>query len=195
MKRALSIVSLIVAACGSSASVEPAQRSLDEVAMTPHDEMTTVGPLGTGLARCAVMLYAWDGTSCRFQLNHCQATSEHDETVSCLSLADERTVACGATADACGQTVRCVCPEGPAPTVVDAPGTWHVRPDEVGAHVESASCRATVTTIAGGPPPAPCIFDVHETDSAGGAPIDRQEMLSCGVRSELCGRPVRCDCP
>lgn len=179
-------LALVIVACGSPAPPSPPP----EVALVPHDELTHVGPVGTGANRCDVALYAWDGRSCRFQLSHCALAGDR---VVCASLADERTVACGATADACGQAVRCTCPEGAAPHVIDAPGTWHVRPTDRGATTTSGGCTATVTRIEGGAEPAPCIFDVRECDPAGRC-VDRRQMMSCGVRSEICGRPMRCDC-
>ena len=178
--------------CGSAPATPPEP---GEIALTPHREDSRVSPVGTGSARCEVYLYAWAGEGCRFQLNHCAIEHEGSDSVVCLSLADERSLGCGATADACGQTVRCACPEGPAPVEPEDPATWHVRPTERGARTASADgrCTATVTEIPGGPPPAPCIFDVHECD-ASGACLDRQHMASCGVRTTLCDRPLRCDC-
>jgi hypothetical protein len=167
---------------------------------TPKNESTNVGPVGTGLARCGLYVYEWAPSEkqCKVQVNHCEAVREGSEEVRCLSLADERTLSCGGRADACGQQIECVCPTGDAEKVQDAPGTVHVTPTAIGQSFESndRKCQAKVTTLgAEGPPPAPCILGIHECPGPAGACLDRTQMLSCGIRSEVCGHPVKCDCP
>ena len=168
---------------------------------TPKNEATNVGPVGTGLARCGLYVYAWSpgDKQCKVQVNHCEAVRAGSDEVRCLSLADERAVSCGARADACGQQIgNCVCPAGDAEKVQDAPGTVHVTPTAIGQKFESTDqkCQAKVTTLGvDGPPPAPCILGIHECPGKPDACIDRTEMLSCGLRSEICSRPVKCDCP
>jgi len=163
----------------------------------PKAEETRVGPVGTGLFRCELYVYAWSAKlgRCRVQVNHCSLERAGSTQVVCLSLADERTLACGARADACGQQIECVCPRGAAAPVPDAPGMVHLTPTGLGQTVRGAKCTARVVEPPGkGPPPAPCVLSVEER-GVEGEPVKRTQMLSCGVRSTVCGRPVRCDCP
>ncbi len=165
-------------------------------AVTPHNELTAYGPYGTGNNACQVMLYAWDAAhpGCRYQLNHCTAAAGGDPPV-CLSLADERAVACGAEGDACGVSVRCVCPEGAALVVHDPPDVVRIAPSADGARWTGPDgCTAHVARLAGRADAGddPCEVSVH--DCTGGDCHDRWVTVSCGGRSEVCGRPVRCDC-
>ncbi len=168
-------------------------------AVVPKAESTTVGPVGSGTARCSLFVYPWatDG-HCKVQVNHCGLDSATGKVV-CLSLMDERRFACGAHSDVCGQRVRCSCPVGAAEPVPDAPGMVVLCPTRLGQELrsEDGRCQGRTSTLPGGaqgPPPAPCIVALKECDAAGKC-NERTEMLSCGVRSELCSRPVRCECP
>ncbi len=169
--------------------------------ITPHRELIPFGPYGTGANACTAMLYEWDPAHprCTLQLNHC-TVNERGETL-CLSLADERTVACGADFDACGERVTCRCPTGAAPTVPDPPGmvALHPTPDgtrwssnEGGVRCEARSSEIPGTRDAGLSPL--CVVAIREC-SAGDVCNDRVQMLSCGVRAPVCGRPTRCLCP
>lgn len=166
---------------------------------TPHTEDFRAGPVGTGLNRCELYVYPWANNGrCVVQLNHCALEREGSQRVLCLSLADERTVSCGETIDACGQRAQCDCPPGAAPPVPEPPGMMHLSPTRLGEVVRGtqAGCEARTTQLPGvnGPPPSPCILAVRECDAAG-ACGERTVMLSCSVRDQVCGRPVRCDCP
>ena len=164
--------------------------------VTPHDEMTSYGPYGSDGNACQVMLYAWDPVhpGCKYQLNHCSAGAGGGPPV-CLALADERTVACGATGDACGATVRCECPAGGAPAVPDPPNVAVIAPSADGLRWAGAGCcSARVARLAGRADAGndPCEVLVRECE--GGDCRERWVTVSCGGRSEACGRPVRCDC-
>ena len=164
--------------------------------MTPHNEMIGLGPYGTGANECGVMLYEWDPRrpGCRYQLNHCSRDAQTGQ-VSCLALADERSVACGQSGDACGASVRCDCPVGAAPIVPDPAGVVVVAPGaDGGAWSSGPSCSARVARLAGTGASAeePCEIAVH--DCEGAQCHDRWETLSCGARGRVCGRPVRCQC-
>lgn len=169
--------------------------------ITPHTELVPFGPYGTGANACTAMLYAWDPARprCVLQLNHCHVNG--DGQTLCLSLADERTVACGADFDACGERVTCRCPAGPAPSVPDPPGMVALHPTPDGTRwtstVGGVRCEARSSEIPGardaGLTPL-CVVAIREC-SVGEACNDRTEMLSCGARGETCGRPTRCLCP
>lgn len=163
---------------------------------TPKAEDDEVGPVGTGSARCGLYVYAWanDG-HCKLQLNHCSLASPTSSDVVCMSLADERTIPCGGTDTACGQTIECVCPPGATAAPVPlAAGTVHLTNAGAGPRISHGACDAHPTTIPGGPPPAPCIVAIHECDLLGGC-NDRELMFSCGARDTVCDTPVVCDCP
>jgi hypothetical protein len=168
---------------------------------TPHAEDWRTGPVGTGLSRCELYVYAWDNAGhCRVQLNHCALEEEGSSEVVCMSLADERTIPCGGTTNACGQLAQCDCPTGAPPIEPEAPGTFHFLSGDRSRTFQSADyrCTAMATGLPGGgegPPPAPCIISLRECPPAGPPCVERIQMLSCGIRSDLCGRPVRCDCP
>jgi hypothetical protein len=164
--------------------------------MTPHNEMISLGPYGPGTSACTVMLYPWDPQhpGCRYQLNHC-AQDERTGAVTCLSLADERSVACGASGDACGSSVRCECPSGDAPIVRDPPDVVVIAPSaDGGTWTNGARCSARVARLAGtgDRPDEPCEIAVRDCDDR--ACDDRWVTVSCGMRAEVCGRPVRCEC-
>jgi hypothetical protein len=201
----LALLSLFAVACRPAArpGVRPiadarptiAPRPRGPASITPHNEMVPFGPYGTGSAECTVMLYQWDPQhpGCKYQLNHC-ARDERSGQVSCLSVADERTVACGFTGDACGASVRCDCPTGSAPLVPDPPGTVVIAPAaDGGAWTSGPQCSARVARLAGsGAPDEPCEVSVH--DCEGGECHDRWVTVSCGGRTSVCDRPVRCEC-
>jgi hypothetical protein len=157
-----------------------------------------VGPVGSARQRCNLYVYPWQNDGhCKFQLNHC--VLEQNDTLACIALADEHSLACAEHYDACGQDVQCVCPaDGKAAPVPDEPGTIHVTATSIGQTVRGSShnCEARVSRLPGdaeGPSPAPCIFSIH--DCSHGRCIDRFEMLSCPLRATICERPVKCDCP
>lgn len=164
--------------------------------MTPHNELLALGPYGAGSNECTVMLYAWDPRSpgCRYQLNHCSRNASSGEAV-CLSLADERSVRCGESGDACGARVRCDCPTGAAPVVADPSNVMVVSPSADGGRWSSgAQCSARVARLAGtgASSDEPCEISVH--DCEGAECHDRWETVSCGGRATVCARPVRCEC-
>lgn len=165
--------------------------------MTPHNEMVSLGPYGADNNECGIMLYAWEPSSprCRYQLNHC-GRDPQSGVVSCLSLADERTVACGAQGDACGQSVRCDCPTGAAPVVQDPPNTVVIAPSaDGGAWTSGAACSARVARLAGSGDASdePCEISIHDCESPNQC-VDRWETVSCNGRATVCGRSVRCEC-
>ena len=178
---------------------EPAPRGPSTI--TPRAEGFSFGPYGIDGAECAAYVYTWDPArpSCRLQLNHCGRDRRTNEVV-CLSLADERTVACGGSFDACGQRVSCACPTGAPEAVPEVPGTVAIRPppaqDRWTGESSGMRCEASLSEIPGtrdsGLPPL-CVVAIHECPP-GEACIDRTEMLSCRGRGTICGRPVRCEC-
>jgi hypothetical protein len=196
------LLTTVIALCSSGCrSSEIANRILSPLKsgvfhITPRTELTHQGPVGTGNARCGLAVYAWEHQRhCTVQVNHCTA-GESFGSVRCLSLADERTVACGATFDACGQTVQCDCPQGDASPVTDQPGTVHVTRTTGTVTSSDGTCvaRANVPEWArNGPAPAPCILEVQTRE--GSTWNTTTQMLSCGVRTFVCAHPVVCDCP
>lgn len=208
--RHIALALLVAASCrrptgattqpGRSVDSTTPQRAAPEI--TPRTELLPHGPFGVGNAACMAMLYAWDPSvgHCRLQLNHCNRT-EPGGLVACLSLADERDVPCDGSFDACGERVVCRCPRGAPEPVPDPPGVvvLHPPPDEThwqGVDSSGARCEARASEIPGtrdsGLPPL-CVVAIRECDSDASC-IERTQMEGCGVRSEICGRPVRCEC-
>jgi hypothetical protein len=171
---------------------------------SPRQEDSRQGPVGVGSARCELYVYAWQqNNACRLQLNHCGVDGNNESNIVCLSLADERTVACGQQIDACGQQVQCDCPTGEALAVPEAPNTVHLTPQQRDVALRSANeqCQAVSglpSWAANAPPPPPCFFSIRECTRGTASDIgciERNEMLSCGVRATICDTPVKCECP
>jgi hypothetical protein len=115
----------------------------------------------------------------------------------CMSLADTRRVACGKSDAICGEEVACACPAGAAKPVDEAPGTITLHPKGKGKTWSAPRCRAVEVDALpniGAPPFPACLVLVHDCDEGQTCP-ERSETLSCGVRSEICGKPVSCPCP
>lgn len=117
-----------------------------------------------------------------------------------MSLADERTARCGQQFDACGQTVQCDCPVGPAQPVAEAPNTVHLTPyqRDIVLRSDDGRCEARSGLPAwaqNAPPPPPCFFTIHEADPSTDGGIDRTEMVSAPGRVSICGRPIKCELP
>jgi len=197
----LACVGVLFAACGSdppapSAPTSGGARNATEPAVvTPRAEsIRAERPVGTGNRACDLFVYEWDASApgCRLSVTHC------DRHGACLACADERRIECDKTASICGERVRCACPVGAPAIVPDAPGTVALHPDGSGTAFSAAGapdrCTARPTTFPGAPvEDAPCIVAIHECERPGTC-VDRQEMLSCRVRGEICGRPVVCRC-
>lgn len=193
-------LALLALGCGST-DTPPAMPPPPVVfRFTPHAEDWRTGPVGSGNNRCELYVYAWEPPGpCRVQVNHCQL--DDDGQTLCMSLADERSIACGAQENVCGQVAQCDCPTGAPPPFPEAPGTIHLVSGDRSTTIRSPDGRCTAHTsgLPGnadqqGPPPRPCILSLRECDAAG-ACTERIQMFSCGVRGEICGRPIRCDCP
>jgi len=165
------------------------------ISVTPRAEETWMsGSVGTGDQACRVFVHGWDSGApgCRLSISHCTRQGQ------CMSLADERTVSCSAAIDVCGEQVSCACPLGTAEPVVDRPGTITLHPDgsvESFSHADApARCSARPTPMGLSRSDAPlCVVAIHECDPSEEC-TDRNEMFSCGVRGEVCGRPVVCRC-
>jgi hypothetical protein len=111
----------------------------------------------------------------------------------CKALVDERLAACGETISVCGAAVRCVCPAGGAPRVLDAPGTITLVPGQSGATFSGPNCTGTPKGTAEGGPMGICQLTLR--DCAPGAACPERELdLSCGIREKVCGHPVVCRC-
>jgi hypothetical protein len=194
-------IAALVAGCGGNDAGPPSHPApLPTFHFTPHAEDWSTGPVGTGLQRCQLYVYAWaNAGECRLQLNHCSLVEEGSTELVCTSTADERRMPCGGTTNACGQTAQCDCPTGPAPIVPEAPGTFHFLSGDRSRSFQSGDhrCTAAASALPGGgegPAPAPCIISLRECPESGPPCLERVLMVSCGARSEACGRPIRCDC-
>lgn len=208
--RHIGLAMIVATSCRrpTNATTQPG-RNVDSAAsqhaapeITPRTEMVARGPFGVGSAACTAMLYAWDPSvgHCRLQLNHCNRNGPNGQVV-CLSLADERDVPCDGSFDACGERVVCRCPRGAAEPVPDPPGVVVIRPTPDGTHWQGVDptgsrCEARASEIPGtrdsGLEPL-CVVAIREC-GADASCIERTQMEGCGVRSEICGRPVRCEC-
>jgi hypothetical protein len=90
-----------------------------------------------------------------------------------------------------------VCPRGAARPVEDPPGTLKLRAGGRGATWKSPGCRAEEVDELpriGKPPMPACLMLIHDCDE-GQACDERMYTLSCGIRSDVCGRLVHCACP
>jgi hypothetical protein len=158
--------------------------------------MQGAATVGRGKERCSLFLYPWDAAApgCRVSVTHCE---EVGVELQCVSLADERQIACDGKENICGAGVACACPKGPARPVEDPPGTVQLRAGGKGAAWKSPGCRADEVDelLRIGKPPFPaCLMVIHDCDE-GQACDERTYTLSCGIRSDVCGRRVHCACP
>lgn len=177
---------------GSDGATEPAGATVE-----PRTEsLQNAATVGKGKERCSLFVYPWDPAApgCQISVTHCE---EKGQELQCMSLADVRRVACGAKEGICGEDVTCACPKGPARPVDDAPGTVKLRPGGKGTAWKSPGCRAEEVDElprVGKPPVPACLMRIHECDE--GQTCDEQTYtLWCGIRSDVCGRPVHCACP
>lgn len=183
---------------GSPSQGSPvAQEKSTGAQVEPRTEaMQNAATVGKGKERCPLFVYPWDAEApgCQISVTHCEVSGAEQR---CMALADERRVVCGEKENICGEDVTCACPSGAARPVDDAPGTVKLRAGGKGTAWKSPGCRAEEVDELpkiGKPPFPACLMVIYDCDE-GQACDQRTYTLSCGIRSDVCGRPVHCACP